>query len=99
MKFYVFVAREKDPDYKSASIMFYTKADYSHAGVIIGDTIYHAIREGVCKTTVEDFLKTHDLPIMRDVSEYISSPEFAVGWCEGNLGKDYSETQLGDSIR
>lgn len=94
MKHYVFVAREFDPDYKSASIMFYLKSEYSHAGVIINDTIYHATRKGVHTTPVKEFLKDHEFTHKIDVSDYILDDSFAFGWCEGNLGKDYSESQL-----
>jgi hypothetical protein len=94
MKHFVFVSSEVDPDFKSSAIMYATKAPYSHAGVMIDDTIYHATKEGVHSTKTYEFLKTHNFNHLIDVTEYIKNDSYALGWCHGSIGKDYSESQL-----
>lgn len=94
MTFKVFVAREPGPDYKSYSIMKALGTRYSHAGVVVDDFIFHATREGVHATHVPEFLSDHVFTHLIDVTDYVIDEDYALGWCRGNIGKDYSESQL-----
>lgn len=94
MKFKVFASSEPIPDYKSNAIMYFTKSKYSHVGIIVDDLIYHATGDGVNVKAVPEFLKTHVFEFVFDITKYVNNPSYALGWCDGNLGKDYSESQL-----
>lgn len=94
MNFSVFTSAEIKPDYKSAAIMWFTKAPYSHAGILVDNTIFHATRIGVHETPYDEFLKTHTIPYLFGVTSFIPNPNQAYGWCKGNVGKDYSESEL-----
>jgi hypothetical protein len=94
MQAYVFVASEYKPSYRAWPIMFWLKRSYSHAGILLNSTVYHATRHGVIKENIEKFMKTDYFVHLIDVSDYLISTNYAKGWCEGSLGKDYSESQL-----
>lgn len=93
-KIRIFASSELKPDLKTRAIMTYLQSSFSHVGIIIDDVIYHAVGEGVEKVTVSEFLKTHRFEFDIDVTGYIKDFSFAHGWCEGSLGKDYSESNL-----
>lgn len=98
MKFEFFASYEPDPDWKSAGIMLATQCKFSHVGIIVdGQWIYHATGEGFNKEAVDEFLITHRFMhkwelVIKDDTPFGHGR--ALGWLQGNLGKDYSETQF-----
>lgn len=94
MTFEFFSSRETDPDWQSKAIMKNLDCDYSHVGIIKnGVDIYHSTGEGVNKKDLDDFLKDHVFIHRVDITEYVINHDYAEGWLDGNIGKDYSESQ------
>lgn len=96
MKFEFFAAQEKNPDLKSRAIMAAIGWDCSHVGVIWnGNTVWHATGEGFNRLQGEkfdEFIQLHNLPHRFDLP--VRNLDYARGYCRGNEGKDYSETQF-----
>lgn len=106
MKFTYATSREKDPDFKSRTIMKAIGFDYSHSLIMVDDSmIFHATgkheyRDGrkvkgfhmIEGDNMAEFLETHDLGHLVDLP--VINPDYAFGYCQGNVGKDYSESQL-----
>lgn len=97
MKFYLFSSAEIKPDWLSRKIMKYLKCDYSHIGVIVEheghSAIYHSTGEAVNLKYMDSFMTDHILVHKIDITKHIIDLQFAHGWCEGSIGKDYSESQ------
>lgn len=99
MRFWIFGSAEIKPDTVSKGIMAFTHSDMSHAGVIYQrspfgpEMIVDSTGKGVTDHPLSDFLKTHRLVHRIDITQYVSSFHYALGWLEGNKGKEYSEAQ------
>lgn len=97
MKFYIFASREHEPDYVSAKVMKKTNCEWSHCGIIVenfeGDEgdIYDATAKGVLKRDLSDFLVDHTLIHKIDITDYMLSFQFALGWIKCSIGKSYSK--------
>lgn len=93
MKYEFFASFEIEPDLKSAAIMKATDCEFSHVGIIEdGRCIFQATGIGFHSCLVEEFEKGHGFAHRFEIA--VIDPEFAAGWLRGNLGKDYSESQL-----
>lgn len=104
MKFYIFCSTDQKPDFVSKGIMKTLKTNYSHVGVILvkedqhvylDGTVYHSVGDGMGDIPVMDFIEKKKKRFVEiyDVTPYIVNPDRALGWMEGNKGKDYSESQ------
>lgn len=89
----VFASYEYIPDLKSGTIMKMTNCKFSHVGIIEnGEHIFHATGEGFHQEELHKFCLVHGFSHRFPV--YVPDPDFAAGWLRGNVGKDYSESQL-----
>ena len=97
MKFYAFASSEIDPDFVSKEIMETIGAPYSHCGVIAeeddSETIYHATGKGFHSQDIPSFLAEGKQFVHKFEMKLTVHPEFALGYLEGNIGKEYSESQ------
>ena|SRR3990167_2554860 len=93
MKFYLFSSAETRPDKISLTIMRRLQTNYSHVGIIVEEGIYHSTGDGVNKKQVDEFLKDHLFVHKIDITRFVESVAYSIGWCDGNIGKDYSESQ------
>lgn len=108
MKFYYCVEREIKPDTFSSLIMRVTKANYSHAFILVkdvpliqrvkyqlplgGDLVFHATVPKYSVTTLERELSNKS--VIEDMVEIdVWSECEALAWLVGNLGKEYSLEQ------
>jgi hypothetical protein len=91
-----FASQEKNPDFKSRAIMQATGWDCSHVGIIYGGfKIWHATGIGLHSLEGEkfdEFMRLHNLP--HRFALPVRNSDYARGYCRGNEGKDYSESQL-----
>lgn len=103
MTFKIFVCGEKDPDWVSRKIMKKLGTDYSHIGMFVTvdvfEIIYHSVGKGFSKIDdiehyeeMKTFLKEHNFQEI-DITKYIKNEQFALGYLEGRLGAEYSESQ------
>lgn len=77
------------------TISKFLNKEYSHAGIIVDNNlVYHATAEGFHISPLAEFLKNHYLVKEYDVTKYVTQLSYALGWLDGNLGKDYPETDL-----
>lgn len=94
--FEFFASQEKEPDFKSKAIMLATGWHCSHVGVIYNrNTIWHAVGEGFQRlegAAFDAFMHEHNLPYRWELP--VRDINYARGFCRGNEGKDYSETQF-----
>lgn len=101
MRFYIFASAEKKPDCLSKAIMKKMGTDYSHVGVIVtkdeiqevNGEIFHAVGDGFCKSTTEEFLHKKKFQHIKEITFIIKSQDFAYGWLHGSIGKEYSSSQ------
>lgn len=94
MKIQIFGSKEKKPDTLSKVIMSRLGCDYSHVGIIFDGIIYHAVGEGVCTISQEEFLKERDFSLLLDVTNKVQpSTDILFGWLEGRKGTEYSTSQ------
>jgi hypothetical protein len=98
MRFFIFISAEEKPDLVSKAIMWKLDTNYSHIGIGIADddgeihTLYHSIGDGYTKQPTESWLKKGK--IINGVKEIkVINADQAIGYLEGNIGKDYSESQ------
>ena len=92
---HIFSSIETEPDFVSRAIMKKLKCDYSHIGVAFnGSSLYHATGKGVHLLTRGEFLKDHKMVHEIPITKFVHNFSYARGWCEGNVGKDYSESQF-----
>lgn len=107
MKFYCCAERENNPDTFSRVIMKVIDADYSHVFILVedipittrlrlnlplqGDIIYHATIPAYSRTTLE--AETVKASVVEKIPIEVEDEMFALGWLEGNMGKEYSLAQ------
>ncbi len=98
MKFEFFASYEPKPDWKSGGIMLATGCKFSHVGIIVNEEhIYHATGIGFNEEHIDEFLLTHQFAHRFELMLKDDTPfghGRALGWLQGNIGKDYSETQF-----
>ena len=97
MKFRIFVSREIKPDLMSRLIMWKFKADYSHIGMIVedGETdpfIWHSVGKGFSTASLPHFMQDHTIESV-DITEYIKDKNYALGYLQGRIGVEYSQSQ------
>jgi len=69
---------------------YFIKGEYTHSGIYIGgDTVIHAVAEGVCRIDSIDFIKdSDDFMILRPNFPCVKK-EKAIQWVVKQLGKPY----------
>lgn len=88
-----FASYEYAPDLKSGTIMKVAHSKFSHVGIIEnGKTVFHATGEGFNEVPLQKFCLEHGFEHRFPL--YVTDPAGAAGWLRGNIGKDYSESQL-----
>lgn len=109
MKFIYFASREKQPDWKSRKIMKAISWDCSHSLLYVEEGDYRAIYHATGKHKYRDgrmakgfhkiegdnlaeFLETHTLHYKVELP--VVNAAAGIAFCDANIGKDYSETQL-----
>lgn len=91
--------RELKPDWFSRFCMWWQKVDFSHAAVVFTDPrdgvekVFEAADKGVTLTPFAPFASGHH--IINHIQRRITvSEDYALGWIDGQVGKEYSELQL-----
>jgi len=70
-------------------------ADFSHIGIIWNDiTVFHATYIGYNKMNLHDFKQKNKILGRQKINVNVSDQMYALGWLNGNLGKDYSQSQF-----
>lgn len=94
MKFEILALGELEPDFASRHIQAFLGTDYSHCAILVdGLWAYHATAEGFHMTPWATLSPGHavrhrfEWELDRDTTQY------ALGWLEGCLGCEYSESQ------
>lgn len=96
---WVFASAEKVPDTVSRGIMRFTRAVYSHVGILVvyddgTRIIFHAVENGVCMVDAALFLETHNFPELINITPLMTkTPDQAEGWLEAKLDLPYSFAQ------
>lgn len=99
IKFCVWISAEAKPDLVSCTIMKYLGTNYSHIGIGLCDneghmhTIYDSVGEGFRTMTTKEFTKNGEKIIKGIKYVEVVNRDRALGWLDGNIGKDYSEMQ------
>lgn len=85
---------EEKPDFLSWWIQWGIKANYSHVAVLVnGETIYHSIEKGVCKTTLKEMMAEKACVIRRRILIPVERECCALTWLEARLDTPYSAIQ------
>lgn len=96
MKFSIFVSKEDNPDFMSRRIMKRYDSDFSHIGIIVGmhgkKRVYHSVGKGFSSMPLHELNKDHSLQII-DITDYIVSHDYALGYLQGRIGVEYSFSQ------
>ncbi len=105
MRIYIFCSTDQIPDWLSKSRMRFQKSNYSHVGIVVvldgehiilfDGKVFHSTGEGMNEISCKDFIhkKKKKFVELFDITEYVLNTDRALGWIEGNKGKDYSESQ------
>lgn len=85
---------EVKPDFVSRCIQKAIKANYSHIGILVGEsTVYHATGVGFHKQNLIDMLEGGSVVIRRKVNLPIERECCALTWLEARIGTKYSLIQ------
>lgn len=91
--FAILAFAEVKPDFVSRRIEAAIGANYSHVGILVGDTVYHATGKGFHKQPLEDVLEGGATVIRRKVSVPVVRECCALAWLEARLETKYSLVQ------
>jgi hypothetical protein len=84
--------------WKSRVIRFFSRAPFSHVAIVgkYGnlDYLVHAVGKGVCYQPLQSYLDQGDRILFRKTIKLNCSNERLIGFALGEMGKEYSDTQL-----